>query len=131
MSEDPLRALASELGGFAAERDWERFHTPKNLAMALAAEAGEVLELFQWLTPEEAAALSDGPRAGEVADELADVLLYLVRLADVCDVDLAGAAGAKLERNARRFPPERVRGRADVPPGDAHAASRAQTEDGS
>ena len=114
MSEDPLRALAHELRGFAAERDWERFHTPKNLAMALAAETGELLEVFQWLTPEEAAGVMDGPRAGDVVDELADVLIYLVRLADVLDVDLAEAAGAKLERNAERFPPERVRGRADV-----------------
>jgi NTP pyrophosphatase (non-canonical NTP hydrolase) len=84
-------------------RDWERFHTPKNLSMALVAEAGELVEQFQWLTADECMSLSDEQRAA-VADEVADVLIYLVRLADVLEIDLLGAADAKIERNERRFP---------------------------
>ena len=99
-----LDDLAARLRDFAAARDWEQFHTPKNLAMALAGEAGELLEVFQWLTPEQSAAVLDGERAGDVADELADVLIYLVRLADVLGVDLVAAAAAKVDRNEQRFP---------------------------
>ena len=98
------------------DRDWEQFHTPKNLAMALAGEVGELLDIFQWLTPEEAQAVMDSARAGDVRDELADVMIYLVRLADVLGVDLFEASGAKLQRNRDRFPPQQVSGRADVPP---------------
>ncbi len=100
-----LDDLAARLRDFASARDWEQFHTPKNLAMALAGEAGELLEVFQWLTPEQSAAVLDGERAGDVEDELADVLIYLVRLADVLGVDLLAAADAKVERNEQRFPP--------------------------
>lgn len=109
---DALAELRDALRGFAAEREWEVFHTPKNLAMALAGEAGEVIEHFQWLTAEQSAALPAATRE-EVALELADVLLYLVRLADVLDVDLAAAARRKMALNARRYPVERARGRAD------------------
>jgi NTP pyrophosphatase (non-canonical NTP hydrolase) len=110
MSEDDwLASLAAELQRFAAERDWERFHTPKNLAMALAAEAGELLEAFQWLTPEESAAPGAARRA-QIESEMADVLIYLVRLADRLDVDLPAAAAAKLEANRERYPADRVRG---------------------
>ena len=105
MSSD-LEELASRLREFAAERDWGRYHTPKNLAMALAGEAGELLAEFQWLTAEESVAvMDDAGKAGAVRDELADVLIYLVRLADVLDVDLATAAHAKIDRNDGRFPP--------------------------
>lgn len=107
---DSLLLLRDALRAFAVERDWEQFHTPKNLAMALSGEAGEVIEHFQWLTPEASAALSAG-QCEEVALELADVLLYLVRLADVLDVDLADAAHRKLAINARRYPAEKARGR--------------------
>ena len=116
MSNDDLQRLRGELRAFARERDWEQFHTPKNLAMALAGEVGELLEVFQWLTPEEAAAVMESARADDVADELADVAIYLVRLADVLDVDLLDVARAKLELNRDRYPPASVRGRADVPP---------------
>lgn len=112
MSADTLLALRDALRQFAAERDWDVFHTPKNLAMALSGEAGEVIEHFQWLTAEQSADLSPEARA-EVALELADVLLYLVRLADVLEVDLAEAAGRKLLLNARRYPVDKARGRAD------------------
>lgn len=109
---DELLALRDALRLFAAERDWERFHTPKNLAMALAGEAGEVIEHFQWLSAEESASLPP-PQREEVALELADVLLYLVRLADVLDVDLAEAARRKLAINAGRYPADKARGRSD------------------
>jgi dCTP diphosphatase len=118
-SPDPITALKLRLRDFSAARDWEQFHTPKNLAMALAGEVGELLEIFQWLTPEEAATVMEGDRATDVEDELADVLIYLVRLADMLDIDLAKAAEAKLDRNEQRFPSGEVRGRADVPARDA------------
>jgi NTP pyrophosphatase (non-canonical NTP hydrolase) len=108
---DALTALRDAMRDFAAEREWEVFHTPKNLAMALAGEAGEVIEHFQWLTAEQSAALPPDTR-GEVAFELADVLLYVVRLADVLDIDLADAARRKIALNAQRYPVERARGRA-------------------
>jgi dCTP diphosphatase len=109
---DALLALKARLREFAEERDWTQFHTPKNLAMALAGEAGEVLEHFQWLTAEQSAA-PDAALRDAVALELADVLMYLVRLADVLDVDLAAAAARKLAINAERYPADKARGRAD------------------
>jgi dCTP diphosphatase len=99
-----LDDLKQRLRDFAAARDWEQFHTPKNLAMALVAEAAEVVEHFQWLTAAESQALDAGQR-DEVALELADVLLYLVMLADRLGVDLGEAASRKIGLNERRFPP--------------------------
>jgi NTP pyrophosphatase (non-canonical NTP hydrolase) len=116
MSDEGLEALRAKLHEFSRERDWEQFHTPKNLSMALAGEVGELLEIFQWLTPEQAAEVMRSSRAEDVRDELADVTIYLVRLADMLGVDLFEVAHAKLERNRDRFPPGDVRGRADVPP---------------
>lgn len=109
---DALHELRDAMRQFAAERAWEPFHTPKNLAMALAGEAGEVIEHFQWLTAEQSMALPPATLE-EVAFELADVLLYLVRLGDVLGIDLADAARRKMVLNARRYPVERARGRAD------------------
>jgi len=106
-----LDMLRDRLRTFATERDWERFHSPKNLAMALAVESAELLEHFQWLTEEESAALAP-QRKSDVAAELCDVLFYLVRLADRLDVDLAAASEAKLAANAAKYPPDRVRGSA-------------------
>ena len=100
-----LTRLEARLRSFAALRDWEKFHTPKNLAMALSGEVGELTSLFQWLTPEQAAtAMNDMELSANILDELADVLIYLVRLADVLGVDLLTAAEAKIERNELRFP---------------------------
>jgi NTP pyrophosphatase (non-canonical NTP hydrolase) len=99
-----VEELAERLRDFAARRDWEPFHTPKNLVMALCGEAGELIEHFQWLTPEESSAIMTS-RAEEVEDELADVFIYLIRLADVLGVDLLAAAHAKIDRNELRFPP--------------------------
>ena len=103
-----LDDLVQRLRDFAAARDWEQFHTPKNLVMALSGEVGELTALFQWLTPEESArALEDPELAPKVHDELADVVLYLLRLADVLGVDLLTAAAAKIDRNEKRFPAKR------------------------
>jgi NTP pyrophosphatase (non-canonical NTP hydrolase) len=104
-----LAGLRDALRRFAAERDWEQFHTPKNLAMALSVEVAELLEHFQWLTAEQSAALDPGALA-RVREELADVLLYLVRLADRLDVDLLEAAREKMDRNAEKYPVDKARG---------------------
>lgn len=117
-----IEELQELLRDFARERDWEQFHTPKNLAMALAAEAGELLEPFQWLTPEEASTVMEGPRASDVEDELADVAIYLLRLADVLGVSVAESIRAKVSRNEHRYPVGQVRGRADRP--ESHDAAR-------
>src|SRR5258705_12488582 len=98
---DDLEALRVRLAQFAAKRDWDQFHNPKNLAMALAGEVGEVLEHFQWLTFEQASALPAKTRE-EVALECADVLLFLLRLCDKLDIDLAKAAYKKLALNAKK-----------------------------
>ena len=106
-----LDDLTAELRRFAAERDWERFHTPKNLAISLAVEVGELLEHVQWGSDAEIAALVAGPDGrAAVAEELADVFIYLVRLADVLGVDLGEAAAAKIAANAVRYPADEVRG---------------------
>jgi len=106
---DPLCELREALRAFAAERDWDQFHSPRNLATALAVEAAELLEPFQWLTEEQSRSLPPETRAA-VEEELADVLLYLVRLADKLDVDLVAAARAKILRNAEKYPVARSRG---------------------
>ena len=107
-----LADLQLKLRKFAQERDWEQFHTPKNLSMALTVEAAELQEIFQWLTAEQSAALNDAQRQ-HAAEEMADVLLYLCRLADVLGIDLHAAADAKLEANALKYPAGEVRGSAD------------------
>lgn len=109
VADEDLERLRQELARFAAARDWEQFHTPKNLAMALIAEAAELVEHFQWLTPEQSAELASDKREA-VAHELADILLYLVRMADRLDIDLLRAAFDKLALNERRYPAEQVRG---------------------
>ena len=106
-----LEALRDRLREFSAARDWEQFHSPKNLAMALAGEAGELLEVFQWLTEEQSRRL-DAKAQAAVTEELADVLLYLVRLADQLGVDLAVAARDKLAANERKYPADKARGNA-------------------
>ncbi|MET8544559.1 nucleotide pyrophosphohydrolase [Kitasatospora sp. NPDC004799] len=100
-----MEALRQRLVDFAAARRWEPFHTPKNLAAALSVEAGELLEIFQWLTPEQAAAvMSDPERAHRVRDEVADVLAYLLQFCTAVGVDPLEALAAKIERNEHRFP---------------------------
>lgn len=106
---DALEALREALRRFAAERDWDQFHFPKNLAIALSVEAAELLEHFQWLPDTESAAIPADTRA-KVREELADVLLYLILLADKLDVDLAAAAVDKMAVNAKKYPVHKARG---------------------
>ena len=106
---DSLEILRRRLERFAVERDWEQFHSPKNLILALVGEVGEVAEHFQWRSDEAADALPEGVR-DEVALELADVLFYLVRLADRLDISLEQAAQRKLAINEQRYPVDKVRG---------------------
>lgn len=103
---DSLSELRQRLRHFAAERDWAQFHNPKNLAASVAIEAAEILEHFQWLTPEQSAALPEAERDA-VALEIADVLLYLIRLADTLGIDPVAAAFEKIAINARKYPAAR------------------------
>lgn len=109
MQKDSLDQLNARLLQFARERDWEQFHSPKNLAMALAGEAGELLEHFQWLTESQSSALP-ADKKREVAHEMADILVYLIRLAERLDVDLISAVDEKIAINERRYPTDKVRG---------------------
>ena len=106
---EALRALQQRVAAFAAARDWEPFHSPKNLAMALSVEAAELVEEFQWLTEEQSRAL-DADRRERVRLELADVFIYLLRIADKLGVDLVAAANDKIALNEKKYPAERVRG---------------------
>ena len=106
---DELDALRRDLAAFAAARDWDQFHAPKNLAMALIAECAELVEHFQWLSAEQSAALTPEKRAA-VRLELADVLIYLVRIADKLNIDLLQAARDKMVINEKRYPADQVRG---------------------
>lgn len=100
-----LEDLRQRLHAFADARDWHKYHTPKNLVMALSGEVGELNALFQWLTPEESIQWRDDQElTANVRDELADVTIYLVRLADVLGVDLLEVAREKIDRNEMRFP---------------------------
>ena len=108
-SVDNLEALRQRLAAFAAARDWDQFHAPKNLAMALIAECAELVEHFQWLTAEQSTALTPEKKAA-VGLELADILIYLVRIADKLDIDLLAAARDKVAINEERYPADSVRG---------------------
>ena len=104
-----LPSLTQSLRDFAQARDWDQFHSPKNLAAALSVEAAELLEHFQWLTEEQSRNLS-GPKQAEVAAEAADVLLYLLQLCDKLDIDLIEAARLKLIVNGEKYPVASARG---------------------
>ena len=108
-----IAELTERIRVFSEERDWTRFHDPKSLSLALVGEVGELAELLQWLPADEATALlSANPLRQRVAEELSDVLIYLLRLADVVNIDLAVAADAKLNDSGRRFPVGEVYGKA-------------------
>jgi dCTP diphosphatase len=108
---DSLEDLRCQAAAFTTERDWDQFHSPKNLSMALIAEAAELVEHFQWLTQAQSRDLP-GDKKEAVGQELADILIYLVRLADTLDIDLIHAAHAKMKLNALRYPAAKVRGSA-------------------
>ena len=107
--EGSLEALSKHLADFARQRDWEQFHSPKNLSMALIGEAAELVEHFQWLTEEQSLNI-DAEKKDKVALELADILIYLVRTAERLDIDVIEAAWRKIEINEKRYPIEKVRG---------------------
>ena len=108
---DSLDSLRRHIRDFVQARAWERYHTPKNLAMALSVEAAELLEPFQWLTPEQSRQLSPTQHEA-VRQEIADVLIYLIQLSDLLDIDLLDAAAAKLAINAAKYPVDKAHGNA-------------------
>ena len=100
-----INALQGSLRNFAAQRHWQPFHTPKNLSTALMVEAAELLEIFQWLTPEESQLAHRNPATqSRIADEVADVFLYLLQVADHCQIDIASAVANKMVKNALKHP---------------------------
>jgi len=107
--ETTLAELKTAVTEFVRERDWERFHSPKNLSMALSAEAAELMEHFLWQTPEESCGTA---RREEVADELADVVIYAIEFANMTGIDLTSAIEAKMKKNAEKYPVEKARGNA-------------------
>lgn len=109
MNQDNLSTLRDAIRAFAQERDWEQFHTPKNLVMALSVETSELMEHFQWLTPDQSLQLAAQTKT-EVEQEIADVLIYLTRLADVLGIDPLQAAFDKIQINAAKYPVEKSRG---------------------
>ena len=121
-NQSDLTMLRDKLRAFAEARDWDQFHSPKNLSMALMVEVAELMEHFQWLTEAQSAGLSPDDQQA-VGEELADILLYLVRLSDKLGVDLREAALLKLEKNALKYPAELVRGSAKKYRGHPHPDS--------
>ncbi|MFH1282885.1 MAG: nucleotide pyrophosphohydrolase [bacterium] len=105
-----MQKLIKKLREFAKERDWDQFHSPKNLSMALSVEVAEVVEHFQWLTEEQSKNLSPD-KLKKIKEEIGDVFIYLVRLADKLDIDLFEAADEKIEKNKLKYPAETVRGK--------------------
>ena len=111
MSSEALIELKQRLRDFAEARDWDQFHSPKNLSMALSAEVAEIVEHFQWLTEEQSKTLPKDKLA-EVETELADTLIYLIRLADKLDIDLLNAAKNKIDINEQKYPVDKAKGNA-------------------
>ncbi len=113
-SQTTLAELKQRILAFARERDWEQFHAPKNLSMALAAEAGELMEHFLWATPEASrAVVNDGAKRRRIEEELADVVIYALEFANIAGIDVAAAIEAKMAANAAKYPVEKAKGRSD------------------
>lgn len=109
-----LAELKTRVLAFVRERDWEQFHSPKNLSMALAAESGELMEHFLWATPDQSSAIARDPaKRAKIADELADVVIYALEFANMTGIDVAAAIEAKMAANAKKYPVEKARGRSD------------------
>jgi NTP pyrophosphatase (non-canonical NTP hydrolase) len=108
-----INNIQKQLADFADDRDWDQFHNPKNLAMALSVEASELVEIFQWLTPEQAEEIMDSSQSDHVKEEVADVMIYLLRLADKLDVDLECAVNDKIIQNGKKYPANLSKGNAD------------------
>jgi len=111
MSDTDLNTIRDKLRKFVDDRDWDKFHNPKNLAMALSVEASELLEIFQWQTESDSQHLSN-KELKDVEIEIADILIYLIRIADKLDIDLMDAVTKKLEINEQRYPVDKVKGKA-------------------
>lgn len=109
---DSIDALRARVNHFVEERDWAQFHSPKNLAMAMIVEAAEVVEHFQWMTEQESRQLDNETRE-KVGQELADTFVYLMRIAEVCGIDLIAAANAKITLNAQKYPVDKCKGSND------------------
>ncbi len=101
-----IKEIQKQLSDFADERDWDQFHNPKNLAMALSVEASELVEIFQWLTPEQAEVIMNTDEGEHVQEEMADIMIYLIRMADKLDVDLESAVDDKIIKNGIKHPTE-------------------------
>ena len=101
-----IKSIQQQLSDFADERDWDQFHNPKNLSMALSVEASELVEIFQWLTPEQAEAIMSSSEGEHVQEEMADIMIYLIRMADKLDVDLESAIDDKIIKNGIKHPTE-------------------------
>jgi dCTP diphosphatase len=113
-SNTTIASIKQRVLAFAREREWEQFHSPKNLSMALAAEAGELMEHFLWATPEQSHAVARDPaKRTKIADEVADVVIYALEFANATGLDLAAAIETKMAANAQKYPVEKARGRAD------------------
>ena len=108
-----IKSIQKQLSDFADERDWDQFHNPKNLAMALSVEASELVEIFQWLTPEQAEAIMSTDESEHVKEELADVMIYLIRMADKLNIDLEDAVADKIIKNGKRYPVSLSKGNAN------------------
>jgi len=104
-----FETLKKKIADFASERDWDQFHSPKNLSMALSVEAAELVEIFQWLTEAQSGDL-DEEKTQAVADEIADVQIYLIRLADRLGIDIAAAVETKIVKNDEKYPADKVKG---------------------
>lgn len=113
-SQTPLQELKLQVKAFAEERDWEQFHTPKNLSMAIAAEAAELMEHFLWKDDEGSFGVLNRPaKRKEIEGELADILIFSLEFANIADLDVATAIGEKMRANAKKYPVEKAKGRAD------------------
>ena len=109
-----LEVIKSDIARFARERDWEQFHAPKNLSMAIAAEAGELMEHFLWCSSEESAKLACDPMKREkIAEELADVVILSMQFSNMTGIDLSDAIAAKVKKNAEKYPVEKAKGRSE------------------
>lgn len=111
-AESPLQHIKDRVLAFARERDWEQFHSPKNLSMAIAAEAGELLEHFLWMESETSRSVTRDPeRMNRIREEIADIVIYCIEFANMTDTDLAAAISSKMQRNAEKYPVEKAKGR--------------------
>jgi dCTP diphosphatase len=113
IQESKFEELSARIEEFVRDRDWEQYHNPKNLSMAIAVEAAELLEIFQWLSPDECDRdVLPQEQKNNIADELADIIIYAIRMAQVLNIDVLEAVGRKIEKNELKYPVEEIKGKA-------------------